>query len=151
MPNLVIEKAELPSVYNHCWAVYLKQEILYVEQKTGFDSKRPAWIGKGAFSKSGRTIYFNDQAFRSSNSAGVAGNYYNIETGDEYWISGVKKNQQDRHWSESGIAMIDEAVVPEYLSIIGAEKLSPSRYKVVSFIEGDVVSRIQQLENQKTV
>lgn len=45
--------------------------------------------------------------------------------------------------------MIDESVVPEYLSIIGAEKLSPKNYKVVRFIEGDVVARIQQLENQK--
>lgn len=122
-----------------------------MNKKTGFGGKSPAWIGKGEFSKSGRTIYFNDQAFRSFNGAGVAGNCYNVETGDEYWISGVKKNQQDRHWSESGIVMIDEAVVSEYLSIIGAEKLSPSRHKVVSFIEGDVVSRIQQLENQKMV
>ncbi len=129
----------------------MKNQILYVEQKTGIDGQSPAWIGKGSFSKSGRTIYFNDQAFQSSNGAGIAGNYYNIETGDEYWISGVKKSQQDRHWSGSGTVMIDESVVTEYLKIIGADKLSLSNYKVVRFLEGDVVSRIQQLENQKMV
>ena len=127
----------------------MKKQILYVEQKSGTDGNNPAWIGKGTFSKSGRTIYFNDQAFQSLNGTGIAGNYFNIETGDEYWISGVKKNQQDRHWNDTGIIMIDESVVPEYLAIIATDKLSPSKYKVVRFAEGDVVSRIQQLENQK--
>lgn len=129
----------------------MKKQLLYVEQKSGTEGQNLAWIGKGSFSKSGRTIYFNDQAFQSLNGAGISGNYYNIETGDEYWISGVKKNKQDRHWSDNGIILIDESVVPEYLDIIGADKLLPSKYKVVRFAEGDVVSKIQLLENQKMV
>lgn len=129
----------------------MKKRILYVEQKNGSEGQNPAWIGKGAFSKSGRTIYFNDQAFKSLTGAGISGNYYNIETGDEYWISGVKKDQQDRHWSNSGVITIDQSVVSEYLGIIGASKLSFSKYKIVQFVEGNVVSRIEQLENQRMV
>ena len=33
--------------------------IRYIELKTGFSDRGPAWIGKVVFSKSGQTIYFN--------------------------------------------------------------------------------------------
>ena len=128
----------------------MKDQIIYVELKSGVSGGNgPAWIGKARRSKSGRTIYFNDQAFQSMNGIGVEGNYRNIESGDEYWISGIKKNQQDRHWSGSGVIMIDESVVPEYLSIIGLSELHPMKFKVISFIEGDVIDRIHRLENKK--
>jgi len=41
----------------------MKTEIRYIELKTGNDNG-PAWIGKVKLSKTGRTIYFNDKAFR---------------------------------------------------------------------------------------
>ena len=129
----------------------MKSQILYVEQKTGFNDNGPAWIGRGVFSRSGRTIYFNDRAFRHSIGGGISGNYFDVETGDEYWISGVKKNRQDRHRAGAGIIMIDESVVPEYLAATGAKELSPIKYKVVHLEEGDVVSRIEKLENRKMV
>ena len=40
-----------------------------------------------SFSKSGKTIYFDGKAFQSLNGTGIKGNYFDIETGDEYWIS----------------------------------------------------------------
>ena len=33
---------------------------------------------------------------------GIARNYFDAETGDEYWISGPKKNGQDRHSAGGG-------------------------------------------------
>jgi hypothetical protein len=38
-----------------------------------------------------------------------------IETREEYWISGPKKNGEDRHWAGSGKVEIDEDVREEYL------------------------------------
>ena len=67
------------------------QDILYIELKSHHSDDGPAWIGRVEYSKSGQTIYFDDKAFASLKGAGSAGNYYDIETGDEYWISGVKK------------------------------------------------------------
>ncbi len=127
----------------------MKDQILYVEQKTGFNNNGSAWVGRGSFSKSGRTIYFNDKAFQSTKGAGIDGNYQDIETGDEYWVSGVKKDQQDRHWGGSGFIEIDESVVMEYLRIIGSERLSPGKFKVVRFKKGNIVNRIQKLENNQ--
>ena len=45
--------------------------------------------------------------------------------------------------------MIDESIVQEYLSIIGHSDLNPKKFKVIRFIKGDVIDRIQRLENKK--
>lgn len=80
----------------------MKLDIKYIELKTGFSDNGPAWIGVVSFSKSRRTLYFDGKAFQSLNGNGINGNYFEIESGDEYWISGVKKNQSDRHIYGSG-------------------------------------------------
>ena len=129
----------------------MKYELLYVELKSGFSDNGAAWIGRGSRSKSGRTIYFNDQAFHSMGGQGIKGNYRNIETGDEYWISGVKKNEEDRHWAGSGIIMIDEQVVEEYLTFIDANVLDQRKFKMVKLNQGDVRSRINEQLNKKLV
>ena len=80
-------------------------DIRYIELKSGYNDDGPAWIGHVQESKSGRTVYFNDHAFQ--NRRGEYSNYIDIETGEEYWISGVKKNGEDRHWAGSGKITID--------------------------------------------
>lgn len=127
----------------------MKDQLLYVELKSGFSDNGPAWIGRGKRSKSGRTIYFNDQAFQPLGGSGIQGNYLDVETGDEYWISGVKKDQNDRHWAGTGVVMVDEPAVEEYLAFIGAKQLDERRYKITHFKEGDVRSRINVYENRK--
>ena len=62
--------------------------LLYVELKSGYADNGPAWIGKGFYSKSGKTIYFNGEAF--SKKWGIIGRYFGEE--GEYWISGIKKS-----------------------------------------------------------
>lgn len=52
----------------------------------------------------------------------VVGNYADVKTGEEYWISGVKKNGEDRHWAGFGPVEIDDDVRDEYLELIGKGK-----------------------------
>ena len=40
-------------------------------------------------------------------------------TGDEYWISGVKRNREDRHWAGSGPVEIDDDAREEYETLVG--------------------------------
>lgn len=80
----------------------MKLQLKYIELKTGYSDNGPAWIGYIQLSKSGKTIYFNGKGFKSSKGTGINSNYYDIETGDEYWISGVKKDMTDRH--RAGVA-----------------------------------------------
>jgi hypothetical protein len=45
---------------------------------------------------------------------GIGANYFEVETGDEHWVSGPTKNGQDRHWAGGGPVQIDEDVAEEY-------------------------------------
>ncbi len=73
--------------------------LKYIEQKTGYADNGPAWIARVTLSKSGQTIYFNGKALKRKRSGGGSGNYFEIGTGEEYWVSGVKKRGVNRHWA----------------------------------------------------
>ena len=66
-----------------------QRELKYIELKTGWNDNGPAWIGFVKESRSGRMVYFNDHAFQKR--SGEYSNYVDVETREEYWISGVKK------------------------------------------------------------
>lgn len=91
---------------------------MYLELKTGYHDNGPAWIGRVRLSKTGQTVYYRDKSLRRIAGGGVAGNHRDVETGDEYWISGVKRNQEDRHWAGNGRVEIDEDVREEYERIV---------------------------------
>lgn len=91
----------------------LKSRIMYIEQKNRNDNG-PARIGRVIFSKTGKTIYYKGKKFRSLKGRGISANYFDIDNGDEYWISGCKKNGQDHHWAGSGPVEIDDEVREEY-------------------------------------
>lgn len=117
---------------------------MYIELKTGYSDDGPAWIGYVKLSKSGRTIYFNNHAFQKQ--TGNYSNYADIENGDEYWISGVKKNESNRHWAGHGIIQIDKRAVKEFLNLIGEEKL-PSQYEAIVIEDNYPIERINELLN----
>lgn len=120
----------------------MKSHIKYIELKTGYTDNGPAWIGKVEFSKSGKTIYFNGHAFKG-NGHGVSSD---LETGEIYWISGVKKNGQDRHWAGNGEIMLDRTIVDEYLKLMDLESLDPKKYVLVD-IEKTDKRRFVDIEN----
>ena len=122
-------------------------DLMYIELKTGFSDDGPAWIGYVKTSKSGKTVYFDNRAFQRY--AGIRGNYFDIETGEEYWISGLKKRGSNRHWAGSGKVMIDRRAVPEYLALIGATELSPSLFQIIDMEDRFPIERINRLLNEK--
>jgi len=123
-----------------------ENRIMYIELKTGYGDNGPAWIGKIKFSKSGQTVYFNNKGFKRF--SGINSNFYDIETGNEYWISGVKKNGEDRHWAGHGKIMIDEKVVDDYLKITGEHQLDIKRLEVVEILDEFPVERINAFLNK---
>ncbi len=109
----------------------MKTEIIYIEKETGGNHDGKAWIGKCFFSKSGKTIYFNGNVYQKGGRGG-AGNHYDIDSGEGFWISGVKKDGTDRHKFGKGIIEIDESVITEYLEIIGETELQKNKFKIVN-------------------
>ena len=124
-------------------------ELKYIELKSGYNDNGPAWIGWVKSSQSGKTLHFNDHAFQKASEG--KGWYYDIETGERYWISGVKKNGMDRHWAGSGYGRIQLArdAVEEYLSITGASEIDSRQLEVVEIPLSYPVERIQALLKEK--
>ena len=91
-----------------------RTRIMYVESKAG-SLNGPARIGRVTFSKSGRSLTYGRHTFQSLNGSGFKANYFEVETGDEYWISGPRKDGRDRLYPESTQSVeIDDDVAVEY-------------------------------------
>jgi len=122
--------------------------LRYIELKSGYADNGPAWIGFVTPSKSGRTLYFNGDAltkFKGQRRGCWGGNYAGYK--GEYWVSGVKKNGEDRHWAGSGKVLVETAAVSEYLKTIGAKSLDPSRCKVTHSIVATDIHLLHQEAN----
>ena len=90
---------------------------MYIESKAeGLSGE--ARIGRVSFSKTGRTVHYGGKTFRSLKGAGFKANYYDVATGEEYWISGPKKDGTDRLYGERVPVLVDEEVRDEYWSAI---------------------------------
>ena len=81
---------------------------MYIENKETGEAR----IGRVTFSKTGRTIYYKSKNFQRSK--GILGNYFDIESGEEYWISGCKKNGKDAHWAEPVQVNVNDDIKKEY-------------------------------------
>ena len=97
--------------------------IMYLECKAG-SLTGEARIGRVTFSKTGRTLYYRGLTFQSLKGAGFKSNYYCVETGDDYWISGPKRRGGDRMYGSVQPVEIDEDVRVEYWREI---RLQPAR------------------------
>lgn len=127
----------------------MKKEIRYIELKSGFSHGGPAWIAEVEFSKSGQTVYFNDTALKKLKHPGINANHFDIETGEEYWISGVKRNGQDRHWAGGGSVMLDEDIVSDYLELVDFSSIDEQHFEVIQLNKNTDKSRFNELENSR--
>jgi hypothetical protein len=89
----------------------MKSRVMYIEFKgEGLDG--PARIGRVTFSNSGLSIYYNCKRFARLK-GGYKANYYDVASGERYWISGCKKRGGDRLYAGGSIE-IDEDTREEY-------------------------------------
>jgi len=79
----------------------------------------PAVIGRVYFSKSGKTLYYRGLWFKSQKGAGFKANFLETETGEHYWISGPRKDRNDRLNGGNRDVRVDEDVREEYERLIG--------------------------------
>jgi hypothetical protein len=88
-----------------------KARIMYVERGGGLGS-RGGRIGSVTLSKTGKTLYYRGVTLRSLNGSGYKTNHFDVETGEEYWVSGPRKDGNDPLYP--GIVEIDDDVREEY-------------------------------------
>jgi hypothetical protein len=103
---------QLPAAYR-----LARSRIMYVESKAG-GLEGEARIGRVYFSKTGKTLYYRGLQFRSLKGRGFKANYREIASGEEYWISGPRRDRDDRLYGGSRGVEIDDDVRVEYQSYL---------------------------------
>ena len=90
-----------------------RSKIMYIEDKSG-GLEGDARIGRVYFSKTGKTLYYKGRKFQSLKGAGFKSNYFDVETKGEFWISGPRKDRNDRLYGGNLGVVVDEDVKEEY-------------------------------------
>jgi hypothetical protein len=101
----------------------MRTRVMYIENKTD-DLNGHGRIGRVSLSKTGKSIYYDGKTFRSLK-GGYKANYFDVETNEEYWISGPKKSGGDRLYGGGGIEIDEDAREEYWLEI----RKQPSRVK----------------------
>jgi hypothetical protein len=94
-----------------------KRRVMYVENKDGKIDGAEGRIGWVTFSKTGRTVFYRGRQLQRAKGGGIRGNFFDTETGEEYWISGVKKCGSNAHWAERIKVDVDDDAAEEYRAI----------------------------------
>lgn len=90
-----------------------RSRIMYIEDKSnGIEGN--ARIGRVYFSKTGKTLYYKGRTFRTLDGTGFKSNFYDIENGNEFWISGPRKDRNNRLYGGNQGVKIDEDIKEEY-------------------------------------
>ena len=84
---------------------------MYVESKARGISG-PARIGRVQLSKTGKSLTYRGRTLRTMRGKGYKANYVDVDTGEEYWVSGPRKDGLDRPYP--GTIEIDDDVREEY-------------------------------------
>jgi hypothetical protein len=87
---------------------------MYIERGGGLAG--PGRIGRVAFSKSGRTVFYRGRSLASLNGSGYKTTHFDEATLEQYWVSGPRKDGQDT--LTPGLVEIDDDVQHEYWSAI---------------------------------
>jgi hypothetical protein len=89
---------------------------MYIENKSG-GLTGPARIGRVTYSKRGKTLRYGDLSFQSLHGRGFKENFFCVETGERYWISGPRKDAEDGLYGYRPTP-IDEDVRTEYWTLV---------------------------------
>jgi len=104
-----------------------KTRIMYLEPGGGL-AGGGARIGLVVLSKTGRSLYYAGRTFRSLAGRGYKANYYDVDNGGAWWISGPRHDGNDALYPE--IVEIDEDVRVAYWTEI---RSSPELAHIASF------------------
>jgi hypothetical protein len=90
-----------------------KTRIMYIENKSA-SLNGPARIGRVTFSKTGKSVSYGGRTFQSLRGTGFKANYFDVETAEHFWISGPRRDGEDRLYASSLAIEIDSDVAEEY-------------------------------------
>jgi hypothetical protein len=95
----------------------LKKRLMYIENKDGQIDGADARIGWVTFSKSGQTVFYRGRELAKSGGQGIRGNFHDVATREEFWVSGVKKRGSNVHPAERARVEVDPDAMEAYRAL----------------------------------
>ena len=89
----------------------MKYEIMYIEEKSGVAALE-ANIGQVFLSKTGKTLRYKNVELQSLKGSGYKANFFDVETGEHYWVSNCRKDGNDGLYKTK--IFVDEEIREEY-------------------------------------
>lgn len=87
----------------------MPDRVMFVHLKTGHNTdKGPAWISLVSFNRSWKTARWHGKTLHRSPGMFDA-NFYDVETDEEYWVSGPRRDQGDTRYSSITPTVDDDA------------------------------------------
>lgn len=72
--------------------------VMFIQLKTGYNTdKGPAWISSLRFNKTWKTAYWHGRTLHRWQ--GSDANFYDVETREEFWVSGPHRDRPDARYS----------------------------------------------------
>ena len=87
------------------------RRVMWIEYK-GDGLAGPARIGWATVKDRGKRIDYAGRTFRTKSGSGFKANFYEVESGDDYWISGCRKDGRNALYSTD--VQIDPDALEEY-------------------------------------
>lgn len=91
----------------------MRSQLMYIEQK---DSENTARIARCTLSKTGRTVYYRGASLQVAKGGGISGNYFEVDSGTEYWVSRPRRDGRDRLFP--GLIEVDDDAREEYWILV---------------------------------
>lgn len=105
----------------------MSNRVMFVQLKSGHKTdKGPAWISVVRFNRSWRTATWHGKTLRRATGM-LDANFYDVETTEQYWISGPHRDRRDTRYS-SIRPTIDDDAREAYEAFLNGESL-PGREK----------------------
>lgn len=83
--------------------------VMFVQLKTGHGlDNGPAWISVVSFNRTWKTARWHGRTLRRSSGMFDA-NFFDVETDEEYWISGPHRDRRDTRYSSITPTVDDQA------------------------------------------
>lgn len=77
----------------------MRERVMFVQLKTGYDvDKGPAWISLLSFNRAWKTAQWHGKTLHRWPGMFDA-NFYDLETEEEYWVSGPHRDGRDTRYS----------------------------------------------------
>lgn len=108
----------------------MPRRLMFLQLKTGYDTDRgPSWIAWVDFSKTWSTAYFHGRTLRRATGMCDA-NFYDVQTDEEFWVSGPKRDRTDTRYGPSN-SEVEPAAVETYHAFLEGAPLQrdPMRHQ----------------------